>query len=160
MQICGVRSSWEGRYTPIISALPFLPLWCLRLKVRLSSTFPSACFSFLLQFTIRLWNGCCAILFMETFCKYSVCFRFYCAWADVFTLEKEPFQTLFKTTCLKTTCTVFLPSCLFACFMPTVRLIAQGSDGGVRKSVFFLHLTAHVSAVHAMGGNKMESFSQ
>ncbi len=26
-QSCGVRSSWEGRYTPPISTLPFSPLW-------------------------------------------------------------------------------------------------------------------------------------
>ncbi len=38
---CGLSSSWEGRYsyTPPISALPLSPLWCLRLKVRISSTF-------------------------------------------------------------------------------------------------------------------------
>ncbi len=61
---------------------------------------------------------------------------------------------------LKTTYTVF-PSSQIPCFMPTVRLIAQGADGGVRKTCFFSSsLTAHVSAVHAMGGNKMESFSQ
>ncbi len=27
-QSCGVLSSWEGRYTPPISPLPFSPLWC------------------------------------------------------------------------------------------------------------------------------------
>ncbi len=83
-QSCGVRSSREGRYTS--------HLWCLRLKVRLSSTFPSTFSTFLQQFTVILWNGCCAILFIETFCTCSVCYRFYCAWAVVLPKKRDLFR--------------------------------------------------------------------
>ncbi len=51
---------------------------------------------------------------------------------------------------LKTTCTVFPLSCKFACFMPTVRLIAQGADGGGEENVFFFFFPLQLTSQQCM----------